>query len=76
MNTTGSLVLFVGVGILLLAGVYALDDLHGEVNTTGNTELESQINTVKAIENPIFMAFGYGLLIMAAIAVVNSFRSM
>lgn len=76
MNTTGSLVLFVGVGILLLAGVYALDDLHGEVNTTNDTKLAAQSETAKAIENPIFMAFGYGLLIVAAIAVVNSFRSM
>lgn len=76
MNSTGALVLFVGIGILLIAGISGLSDLHSEVNTTNNTELAAQCETAKAIENPIFMAFGYGLLIVAAIAVVNSFRSM
>lgn len=76
MNSTGALVLFVGIGILLIAGISGLSDLHSEVNTTNNTELAAQSETAKAMENPIFMAFGYGLLIVAAIAVVNSFRSM
>lgn len=76
MNSVGALVLFAGVGILLFVGLYALDDLHSEVNTTNDTDLAKQNDLVKSVENPIFTAFGYGLLLVAAIAVVNSFRSM
>ncbi|MCC4766404.1 hypothetical protein FXW07_07190 [Methanosarcina sp. DH1] len=76
MNTTGALILFVGLGVLLIAGMHGLEMLHGEVNTTNDTELATQNDTAKAIENPIFTAFGYGLLIVAAIALVESFGKM
>lgn len=76
MNSTGALVLFVGIGILLIAGISGMSYLHSEVNTTNNTELAAQNDTAKAIENPIFMAFGGGLLIIAAIALVHAFKEM
>lgn len=76
MNTTGALFLFAGLGILLIVGMSALDSLHSEVNTTDDSELEAQNEAVKSIENPIFMTFGYGLLIVVAIAAVKSFGDM
>lgn len=78
MNTTGALVLFVGLGVLLIAGISGLSSLHSEVNTTNenNSEIQAQNSMMQDIENPLFMVFGYGLLIVAAIMLVNAFRSM
>lgn len=76
MNSIGALMLFAGVGILLFVGLYALDDLHGEVNATNDTEFVVQNEAAQAIENPNFMAFGYGLLLAAALLAVNAIRGV
>lgn len=76
MNSTGALVLFVGVGILLFVGISALDSLHSEVNVTNDSEIQAQNAITQAIENPILITFGYGLLLVAAIALVKAFGDM
>lgn len=76
MSSTGMFVLFAGLGILLIVGMSALDSLHAEVNTTNDTGLAAQNDTAKAIENPIFIAFGYGLLIVASMALIQAYKDM
>jgi hypothetical protein len=76
MGTSGALVLFLGIALLVVTGIYAISDLHVQIENTNDTVIKDQSDLAKSIENPIFMVFGYGVLIIAAIALISAYRSM
>lgn len=75
MSSSGTLILFVALGLLALIGMNALGALQGEVTST-DTNVTSATNTAVLVQMPIFTVFGYVALAIAAIGVLNAFRSM
>ena len=75
MGSSGALILFVSIGLLLVVGMFAMGDIHSQVGNSSSTITE-QSNTAVSIQSPIFQAFGYGVLIVGALALLNAFRTM
>ena len=75
MSSSGALILFVALGLLAVIGLNALGSLQGEVTST-DANVTSATSTATIVETPIFTVFGYVALAIAAVGVLNAFRSM
>jgi len=59
MNVAGSAILLVAVGLLVLVGAVAVNDLHQEAMSTNDTNIQQQASASAAIEKPLFIVFQY-----------------
>lgn len=76
MGTTGSLILFVSIGLLLVAGMAAFNGFHAEATNNTSAEIQADANIASSAANPLFSVLGYVALAVAAIALLQAFRNM
>jgi prepilin signal peptidase PulO-like enzyme (type II secretory pathway) len=76
MNATGSVVLLVAVGLLVLVGAVAVNDLHQEAMSTNDTNIQQQASISAAIEKPLLMLFSGSVIIISAYCTINAFSKM
>jgi hypothetical protein len=75
MSSSGTLILFVALGLFAVIGLNALNAMQGEVTST-DVNVTAATSTAQQVETPLFTAFGYVALAIICVAVLNSFRSM
>ena len=75
MNVAGSAIFMVAVGLLVIVGAVALNDVHTQV-TSNDTNIQQQASVSGAIEKPLLMLFSYGCIILGAFCAINAYAKM
>ena len=76
MTIAGSAILMVAVGLLVIVGAVAVNDLHQEAMSTNDTNIQQQASVSAAIEKPLLMLFSYGAIILGAFCAINAYAKM
>lgn len=76
LSTSGSLILFVSIGLLLVAGMVAFTGFHADATNNTSATVTADANLASNVANPIFSVLGYIALAVAAIALLQAFRNM
>jgi hypothetical protein len=72
MSTSGSVILFVSLCILIVVSLVAMNDFRANVNDS-NPVMKADANLGTDVANPIFTVLGYIALSVAAISLLKSF---
>ena len=76
MSSSGSLILFCSIGLLVVVGMVAMSDFHVEASNNSNSTIQADSALAMSTVNPIFSVLGYVALAVAAIALLSAFRNM
>ena len=76
MSSTGALILFSAIGILVVVGMIAMGDFHAEASNNSNSTIQADSDLAMHAVNPIFQVLGYVALAVIAIALLSAFRNM
>jgi hypothetical protein len=75
MSTSGSLVLFVSLGLILVVSMVAIGEFRSNVNDT-NGSVQSSADLGVSAATPLFTVLGYLAIAVIAIALIKSFMGM
>jgi hypothetical protein len=76
MNIAGSAIFMVSIGLLVIIGAIALNDLHQEATSSNDANIQQQASVSVAIEKPLLMLFSYGAIILGAFCAINAYAKM
>jgi hypothetical protein len=70
-NSSGALILFVSICILIVVSLVAMNDFRANVNDS-NPVMKADANLGTDVVNPLFMVLGYSALAIISIALLRS----
>ena len=74
MKTVGALILLVSLGLVVLVSIGAIGDMTNQATNSGDMSVVGVISSVGAMANPIFLVFGFLILIVGASIAIDAFR--
>lgn len=74
MQTVGSLILLVSLGLLVLVAVGGVQDLSNLALSSNSTVIIDQTTHADNAINPVFYALGFTVLIVGAAIAINAYR--
>jgi hypothetical protein len=74
-NSSGALILFVSICILIVVSLVAMNDFRANVNDS-NPVMKTDADMGTSVVNPIYTVFAYVALAVASIALLSSFGSL
>ena len=74
MNTVGSLVLLLAVGLFIVLGIGSFNDISDQVNSSNDSQIVDQTASVDSVLNPTVYLFGFLILIIGAVVAIDAYK--